>query len=118
MEAPHQQFGKNGEALAANYLIKKGFTIVKQNYRYKRNEIDIIAQKTDLLLFVEVKARTGVAFGYPETFVDKKQQHRLQEGAEQYLIDYDWDGAIRFDIIAILKHKGSIQIKHFEDAFY
>ena len=117
MKAPHQKFGKKGEELAANYLQGKGYVIIKCNYINRKREIDIIAQKANLLLFVEVKARANTSFGYPETFVDKKKQCLLQKATEQYMIDYQWDYNIRFDIIAILKKGDDFQITHFEDAF-
>jgi putative endonuclease len=117
MEPPHQHFGNTSEELAASYLKRKGFTIIKRNYRYKKWEIDIIAQKEKLLLFVEVKARNSIKFGYPETFVNKQKQIRLQTIAENYIINTSWNDAIRFDIISILKQKNDIQITHIEDAF-
>ena len=67
-----QQFGALAEKLAATFLQKKGFTILEHNYRYQKAEIDIIAKKNNLLVFVEVKARSGGDFGYPETFVHAK----------------------------------------------
>ena len=105
--------------MAATHLKKQDFTILSRNYRYRRAEIDIIAQKNQLLVFVEVKARSNDQFGDPETFVTRKQQALVRTAAEHYIITHDWSHAIRFDIIAVLQRKGSRrQITHFEDAFY
>jgi putative endonuclease len=113
----HQQLGKQAEKQAANYLQKKGFKVIVHNYRYKKAEIDLIAQKGDCLLFVEVKARTSHKFGYPETFVSANQQDLIREAAENYVLENGWNKAIRFDVIAI-SQKGDIgEISHFEDAF-
>lgn len=119
MEAPPspQQLGQVAEDLATSHLKNKKFTIIARNYRYQRAEIDIIAQKDQLLVFVEVKARSNDRFGHPETFVTGKQQTLVRTAAEHYVIIHNWNHAIRFDIIAVLKTNKHIQIVHFEDAF-
>lgn len=113
----HIKIGKEGEVLAAGYLIKNGFEVIEKNYRYRRFEIDIIAKKENTLIFVEVKTRSGNYFGQPEEAVADKQAAQIMEAAENYIMALDWKGDIRFDIISILKGKEN-QITHFEDAFY
>ncbi|MEM7382850.1 MAG: YraN family protein [Bacteroidota bacterium] len=115
---PHQQWGREAEDLAASYLQKQGFEIMVRNYRYQKAEIDIIAQRAHCLAFVEVKARTSSEYGYPETFVSPAKQALIRAAAENYIIEQDWTQATQFDIIAVLQHSGSVQIVHFEDAFY
>lgn len=110
------QTGREGETAAANYLIKKGYRILEKNYRYKRSEIDIIALKEKLLVFVEVKTKTTVAFGYPEDAVNYNKIKKVLEGADHYIYEKDWCLNIRFDVIAI--NRSTKEIKHFEDAFY
>ena len=105
--------GDRSEALASQFLEAKGYLILKRNYRYGRNEIDIIASRNDLLLFVEVKSRKNTSYGYPEEFVSEKQIERIQEAAEEYIYATNWKGRIRFDIISVT---GDGQITHFEDA--
>jgi putative endonuclease len=117
MKTVGQQLGQAAEDLAATHLKKQRFTIIAHNYRYRRAEIDIIAQKHQLLVFVEVKARSSDRFGDPETFVTHKQQALVRTAAEHYIITHDWSHAIRFDIIAILKTNNHMQLTHFEDAF-
>ena len=112
-----QQLGKLAEAWAAQHLQRLGFTIVDRNYRYQRAEIDIIAQKQGLLVFTEVKARSNDRFGHPEDFVTSNQQALIHAAAEEYIMTHDWDTAIRFDIIAVFKRHGRVQLTHFEDAF-
>ncbi|KYG83314.1 endonuclease [Roseivirga echinicomitans] len=113
-----QSFGKKGEDLAVSLLQKKGYQVLHRNFRYKKSEIDIICSKAGLLVFVEVKSRSSKAFGSPETFVSKNQEQSILKASEAYVMDEDWHGDIRFDIIAIYK-KGEIEeIEHFEDAFY
>ena len=113
----HIKVGKEGEKLAANYLIENGFEVIKKNYRYSRFEIDIIAKKEKTLVFVEVKTRATNYFGEPEEAVSEKQAKQIIEAAENFILETSWEGDIRFDIISVLK-RGNIQITHFEDAFY
>ena len=109
-----QQQGQRAEARAAAYLQGQGFAIRAQGYRHGRHEVDLIASKGTLLLFVEVKWRTHSSFGHPESFVTHGQQQRYAEVAEHYLQQHPWPGAIRFDIIA-LTPRG---LTHLQDAFY
>jgi len=110
-----QRKGRKGEDIAVNYLLKKGFEILERNYRYKRAEIDIIAMKNELIVFVEVKLRMDTSFGHPEKFVSENQQQLIISGADDYIEQIQWQGNIRFDIISI----NSInEIAYFEDAFY
>ncbi len=110
--------GKEGEALAADFLIEKGFEIIARNYRNKRSEIDLIIKKSNWLIFVEVKMRSSDAYGYPEDFVDYKKAKNIIDGAEQYTYDQNWQGNVRYDIISIRDQYGKKEILHIEDAFY
>jgi putative endonuclease len=112
------QLGLEGEEAASTFLLNQGYEIVEKNYRYRHSEIDIIAKKDGLLIFVEVKTKSYDAFGNPELSVDEKKVLKVQQGAEHYILDKDWRGDIRFDVIAIIKLKDAFDIKHFEDAFY
>jgi len=110
--------GKAGEDLAAQFLSDKGYQVLARNYRFKRSEIDLIAQKDNCLVFVEVKLRTTDAFGYPEEFVNEKKATKIMEGADQYSYDVNWKGNIRFDIVAIRQINGQTEVVQIEDAFY
>ncbi|MBY0435438.1 MAG: YraN family protein [Cyclobacteriaceae bacterium] len=110
--------GNEGESLAATFLEKKGFTVRERNYRHKKSEIDLIVVKGNWLVFVEVKARTSTAFGFPEEFVDYKKKKKVLEGALHYMTEIDWQGNVRYDIVAITWVEGVPEIHHIEDAFY
>jgi len=110
-----QKKGRKGEDMAVDYLLKEGFEILERNYRYRRAEIDIIAMKKDWLVFVEVKMRRGTSHGHPEEFVSENQQQLILAGADDYTTQIQWQGNIRFDIIAINSNN---EIEYFEDAFY
>lgn len=115
--AKHNHTGRYGEALAARFLKEKGFLIIKRNYRYKKGEIDIIARKDNLLLFVEVKTRTTINYGYPEEAVSAKKAGLIIDAADYFIHKTSWNFNIRFDIISITIGSEA-RIKHFEDAFY
>ncbi len=115
--AEHNSTGKAGEELAIRFLKAKGYAIVAQNYRYKKGEVDIIASKKDLLVFVEVKTRRGMAFGEPESFVNRQQTQLILQAAENYIFAQDWQHDVRFDVVAIY-WKTPPEVVHFQDAFY
>jgi len=110
--------GKEAEDMAANFLAQQGYELVERNYRYKRSEIDLIVRRDNWLIFVEVKMRSSDAFGYPEEFVDYKKAKNIVYGAEQYTYENNYNGNVRYDVVAISMRNGEPDIKHFEDAFY
>ena len=103
------------ETFDEEYLKNKNYTILFMNWRYKHSEIDIIAHDGKMVVFVEVKSRKNNQFGNPEEFVTKQKIKKMHEAAEAYIVQFDWKGELRFDIIAIESNK---DIMHFEDAFY
>lgn len=109
--------GRAGEKLASDHLLQKGYEILCTNYRSGKAEIDLIVQKEGLLVFVEVKYRRSTAFGYPEDFVHKHKQKMILMGADHYIIEKNWLGDIRFDIVSIVDSNGKALIEHFEDCF-
>jgi putative endonuclease len=108
--------GAKGEQLATDYLNDNGYDVVERNYRHKHAEIDIIAKYKELLVFVEVKTRSKTVFGFPEEAVNERKASKVIEGAEHYVLENEWNGDIRFDIVSIVLSK-KIEIQHFEDAF-
>ncbi|HPI78929.1 MAG: YraN family protein [Cyclobacteriaceae bacterium] len=110
--------GFEGEGLAIAFLENKGYRLRAKNYRHKRSEIDLIMERGSWLVFVEVKTRSSVTFGYPEDFVDDKKANKIMEGAENYIIENNWEGNVRYDVVAVTLRKDGPEIVHFEDAFY
>ena len=103
---------------AAAFLEGKGYQVIARNYRHKHAEIDLIVKRGDWLVFVEVKTRTSAAYGYPEEFVDEKKEEKILEGADHYLAECNWQGNVRYDIVAVSIVNGRWDIVHFEDAFH
>ena len=112
-----KKIGDKGEDNAVNFLFANGYEVRERNYRFSRGEIDIIAQKDSVLVFIEVKTRKNINYGYPESFLSDSQQDRIHRAAEEYVLQKEWQGEIRFDIIAILWDGNEPTLDHFEDAF-
>ncbi len=114
----HNDTGSWGEEKAATFLLEKGYEVLEKNYRYKHMEIDLIAQYKKMLVFVEVKTRSGSAFGMPEEFVNYTKSRLIMKAAEHYIFDKNWLYDVRFDIVSILiLPNGNVDIRHIEDAF-
>ena len=114
----HNEFGKEGEQLAVDFLIKKGYSIRYKNYRYLKAEIDIIAQKGEVLVIVEVRSRSSDFIENIAETVNQKKINLLVMAADHYVVDNDLDVEVRFDIITILKNKSRFELEHIKSAFY
>ena len=114
----HNEFGKEGEQLAVDFLIKKGYSIRYKNYRYLKAEIDIIAQKGEVLVIVEVRSRSSDFIENIAETVNQKKINLLVMAADHYVVDNDLDVEVRFDIITILKNKSRFELEHIASAFY
>ncbi|TXI33902.1 MAG: hypothetical protein E6Q58_02150 [Niabella sp.] len=116
--ATHNEVGKNGEALAAGYLEKIGYTIVCQNWRFAHYEIDIIATKGKKLHFIEVKTRSTDKYGYPEESVTKKKFNFIKNAADEYLHKHPGHKWIQYDILSItLKKDNTPEFYLLKDVF-
>lgn len=114
-----KSLGEQGETLAVNYLETHGYLIVDRNVRLRRGEIDIVARKQGVLVFVEVKTRTSNRFGSPAESVTSTKAKSLIRAAREYLHPADQqDQPIRFDVVGILLPPGGApEIELFENAF-
>jgi putative endonuclease len=114
-----QKVGKTGESIAVSYLQSQGLNILERNFRAHRGEIDIIAREEETLVFVEVKASTGGAFGEPLTWVNRRKKHKIARTAEAYLLAHSRpDVECRFDVIAVSIRSNGHDIKHIKNAFW
>jgi len=97
-----KQLGDFGEDRAARYLIERGWEIVERNYRFGRKEVDIIARKKDLCVFVEVKTRRTEGYGRGVESVDGRKRSRIARVATQFLAARNLtDVNVRFDVVSI-----------------
>lgn len=117
-ENHRQRLGKWGEEAAAAYLTGNGFEILAENLRTPYGEIDLLARKDSVLVFVEVKTRSNRAYGEPEAAITEKKKAHMLAAAEAYLQSHpdqtsDW----RVDVISIVRLPGDdMDLQHFENA--
>jgi putative endonuclease len=117
--AKHLDIGRKGESLAKAHLESLGYEILDENWTHGKLEVDLIAYKDKVIIFTEVKTRTGNGFGEPEDFVDMRKQRLLADAADEYLYLMNHQGEVRFDIISVLfDQKNNHILKHIEDAFW
>lgn len=111
--------GYRGETAACACLKSKKYKIIKRNYRKKCGEIDIIAQKDDLLVFVEVKTRKSDEYGAPCEFVTRSKQEKIIKTAKYFLSENNFNSNVSFDVIEVY-HNGKKIVKtlHIENAFW
>lgn len=111
--------GRRGEDVAHRYLQRAGYAVVARNYRAGGDsEIDIVARKKDVVVFVEVKARRSAEYGAPERAIDEKKHKNIVRGARAYATrgGIDWN-QVRFDVISVV-FSDPPSILHQQDAFF
>jgi putative endonuclease len=113
-----QSLGKRGEDLACAELEKRGYVIVDRRFRTRFGELDIVARDGSVLVFVEVKARSGGNFGTPLESVTWRKRQRLCQMATSYLcVKRLTTIACRFDVVSILEQQGTHTIELVRGAF-
>lgn len=118
------EIGRRGEDVAASVLEAKGYRIMDRNYRFGREEIDLVcfqptpANDGGEIVIVEVKARSGTGYGTPEAAVDAAKQKAILRVTEAYLHERRlMPSPVRFDVVAVLFGAGEPTVEHFENAF-
>lgn len=110
--------GNMGEAFAAEYYKKLGYSITAQNYTCRGGEIDIIAENGEYIIFVEVKTRSEKALYSPKEAVDYKKQKRLCIAAMKYLDENESEKQPQFDVFEAYVHNNRIyKVNRIENAF-
>ena len=112
-----QELGQLGESIAEKHLIQKGYRIRARNVRYGKEEIDIVADKDDKLVVVEVKTRQTAEIGEPWRAVTRKKQRHIIRCTHEYILANDLHVEVRFDIISIVHNSFRTDLEHIEDAF-
>jgi putative endonuclease len=113
-----REVGTGGERLAAKWLVKHGFTILKRNFRYGRYEVDIIAGRGPILHIIEVKCRRNSTFGHPEESVSRKKLEHILQGGAGWLVQWPGHRRVQYDVLAIsLKHPTPPEYVLFEDVY-
>ena len=115
----HTELGRAGEHIAARFLKKIGYRILRRNCRSRHGEIDLIARDGDAVVFVEVKTRSSRTWGDPETAVTPTKQRRMAHAAITFAEKHRLrEHPLRLDVVAVLTEAGhEPEIKHFKNAF-
>lgn len=99
----NRELGTLGEDFAEKYILSQGFVVIQRNFRTKIGEIDIIAKDGKYIVFIEVKARKSINFGYPREAVNRNKQIKIKDVASIYLLqNRKCDMHIRFDVIEVM----------------
>jgi len=109
-----QKTAKIGEKLAVQHLKRQKYQVIGVNIRFREGEIDIIAKKGSCLIFVEVKTRTNWKFGYPEQALTETKKQRLAEAIGRYILETDYLGKWRADLIAIDLSDKQAKLRHYQ----
>lgn len=111
------QLGRQAEELASKYLVAKGYTVLKTNWRWGKKEIDIICTCRDWLIIVEVKSRFSSIHPVAGEVVGIQKQRNLITAAEGFIMRYNINLPTRFDIISVVFSGYDFDIEHIENAF-
>lgn len=115
--ANHNTLGEIGEQRAQAYMREKGFNIKHMNWFAGKYELDIVAEKDGWLVVVEVKTRSTDTFEHPQEAITPRKIKNIVNAAQEYILQFDWQGETRFDVISVIPHGQSYRIEHIEDAF-
>jgi putative endonuclease len=116
--AESHNLGIKGEDIAAEHLKKTGYKILFRNWKWGKNEIDIIAEKDSIVVFVEVKTRTDEFLGGVASAISTEKQKSIIYAADGYIRRFNVDKESRFDVITIIISGETFTIDHIENAFY
>lgn len=112
--------GNRGEAETAEYLRKKGYTLLASQWRCRFGELDLVARdKREFLCFIEVKLRSNLSCGLPRESVNARKRERLRTAARCYMSHYQLDEPARFDVAEVYMDKSGRMtgFNYLENAF-
>ena len=101
LRAPGHELGRAGEKAAADLLRSRGYDLVGAGFRARRGELDLVCRRDGVLVVVEVKTRTGGAFGTPLEAVGPSKRRALMSATAEYRALAGWRGPIRFAVVGL-----------------
>jgi putative endonuclease len=116
--ADHNILGAEGEKAAVHYLESKRYAILEKNWRYRKDELDIIAEEAGILVVVEVKTRAAWQLEEAEKSVTRAKQRRIVRAADAYMKQKNLFQEVRFDVMVLTQIASGFEIRHIPDAFY
>ena len=118
MSAATQDFGELGERIAERWLRRKGWRVVQRRFRAGHRDIDLVVERDDLVVFVEVKARRGAEFGDPVEAVNWNKQRQLVRSASVWIDRHGRPSeSYRFDVVGVLIEGERVRVRHVTNAF-
>jgi putative endonuclease len=117
MRVDTRKVGNDAEDAAVRHLLGKGFAVRDRNVSCRYGELDIVAERGELLCFVEVRMREHDAFGDPMQTVMSSKQNRVVKAAMHYLQTQRLERDVRFDVISVVGRGPSARVEHVENAF-
>ena len=117
MKTEHIEVGRSGETVAKQYLQKNGYSIVEENHKTKYAEIDLIVRDKGVLVFVEVRAKSGELFGTPEDSITRNKIRKLIKNANAYVVRKNYNESYRIDVVCIIfaNDKKVKRISHYKN---
>jgi len=116
MKIDNYKKGQVGEDVVVEWLKKKGFKILERNFRSRWGEVDVVVEKNEVIVFVEVKTKSGERFGEPWEMVNRKKLEQIKRMAKMWCKKNKWDGACRIDVVGVWLDYGRVEkIKHWEN---
>ncbi len=114
-----KQLGNDAESIAQHYLEQKGYRLVQANFQCRMGEVDLIMQKGNLLVFVEVRSRSSQTYGTPVETVNRTKQEKIRKTAAYFLYrNPKFETCYcRFDVVSVLWKNGTAKVSWLEDAF-
>ena len=118
MTAASQALGEEGERIAAAWLAQRGWRILDRRFRSGHRDLDLVAERSGVVAFVEVKTRRGKEFGHPVEAVNWRKQRELTRSAAVWIARHGvGEQLFRFDVVGILMSAEGTRVRHVENAF-
>jgi putative endonuclease len=118
MSAARQEFGELGERIAERWLKRQGWRVVQRRFRSGHRDIDLVVEREGTVVFVEVKARRGLAFGDPVEAVNWSKQKELVRSASVWIDRHGRPAeSYRFDVVGVLVEGDRVRVRHVANAF-
>lgn len=112
-----QEIGKSGEDIATEYLINNGYNVIERNFECRQGEIDIIALDKSEVVFIEVKTRRNIRYGFAAEAVNDVKKKHLWKAVEYYVYSRNLQNDfIRIDVIEVYLYKDKVHINHIKKA--
>ncbi len=113
-----RDLGRQGEAIAEQFLCARHYMVIERNYRCPYGEIDLVMQDRKTLVFVEVRSHTGTTFGDPLESVTLRKQRQIAKAASHYVLRHQIENRpLRFDVIGVQWENGASRVTHIPGAF-